>query len=471
MPNPSMPWYTDDTLHASAVLRRAYSIDLRKPVRRQRVDEALVQGDQRGYQIALRLTRGEETLVRAESITGYLVRPDGQTIALPGIWEGEAALVTLTSDCLTVPGHTQLLCRAVTDGGTVASTVLVLDFTVIPGAGDDAQTGGGTLVATDALLAEISRLEQASQQAVSDADHAIASAAAARAEAEEAARTANQAAEAATEAAGSVSDALSAILPVLDTRAGALVMTSPEASSVTVYADGESALLPRLTMDEAAVPGDTPSPDHEIVFPALDALSLTVNGDTVSIPLPSACVGGYIDWKRGKYVQTHVLDVYDDSIVYKRIVQPALMIYSCDVIHQGRLVAANMLRAVPQSYFSNAEPGTCWISETGLLLRLVFDGADERFLTVSSFTQFVREHPLLLLIELNEPIEHDIALPRLSALPGENTASCAEGGRLSLTYNAQLTHVIEDLYARLAAAQMTDAASPAYAGDGATKEE
>lgn len=243
----AMQWTIDQT------------VDLHKGVRTPQVwPEALMLcGDDRAHVWRVRVLDGGAPATLTGSVTGYFVRADGVTVSVTGALTGNVASVVLKSGCYAADGDMAAVMRLASEG-----TVLTLATIVLPVRRvltDSIADPEHIVPSLDALLAQITAMEQGTEAAETAAESAEAGAAAATA-----------AATAANTAAGRADDAAAAI-EELTVSAAALAPGSQPTATVAENADGGKHIA-------FGVPAGEPGTGMEIkgVYASVAALAAAV---------------------------------------------------------------------------------------------------------------------------------------------------------------------------------------------------
>lgn len=142
-----------------------FRTDLDRGVEMQPLKTAFVMGDRESHVFAVQLYRsgGDGDLPQAASVTGYFIRADGATVAIPGMYSNGSAVVQLPAACYAVAGRFFLLVKTTHDG--IVHTVLWCEGTVSPSVTDVAVDPGEAVPSLDQLLAQIAAMEEATAEA------------------------------------------------------------------------------------------------------------------------------------------------------------------------------------------------------------------------------------------------------------------------------------------------------------------
>lgn len=174
---------------------------------------------------------GEAVALTGATITGYFVRTDGNTVAIQGSAEGNAAAVTLAQACYAFEGDLKGVMRLTLGGKTITLSVLTLMVRkVLTNAIIDP---GNAIPSLEDLLAQIEAMETATAAANTAAGAANTAAAAATS----AASAANAAATAATNAANAANSGETARVAAEKNRASA---ETARANAETARANAET---------------------------------------------------------------------------------------------------------------------------------------------------------------------------------------------------------------------------------------
>ncbi len=145
------------------VLDRLYTVELTRPLRLMPMDDLVMTGDQNAHRIRAALLENGQAVSGITAVRGVFLRPDGQTVLIPGTLEAGEARVTLPAACYAVPGWAQLAVR-VTRGDAVA-TVLALSCQVLAGETDAILDPAGMVPDLNALLSKLDDMDAAALSA------------------------------------------------------------------------------------------------------------------------------------------------------------------------------------------------------------------------------------------------------------------------------------------------------------------
>lgn len=113
----------------SVLIERSFTVDLAQPMTPHTLTDQLCAGDSTAHCFTVRLHRGDAPVRGVVDAAGYWLRPDGQTVLLPGrVADGNTVSVTLAEACYRAPGWCTLCIRAA--DGEAMTTVLVLNVLV-----------------------------------------------------------------------------------------------------------------------------------------------------------------------------------------------------------------------------------------------------------------------------------------------------------------------------------------------------
>lgn len=172
-----------------------YKADLQRTPQVQAIMGNTFTQDNLGNLMGAVVTDGGEPVALTGAATGYVIRPDGNTVVITGTVDGDRAYIILPEAAYAVPGMITVTLRLV-DGS--AKTVLAAwAVNVQRSASGDIIDPGHVVPSLDELLAQIDAMEQgtaAANQAASAANTAAANADAKAALADQKATLANTAA-------------------------------------------------------------------------------------------------------------------------------------------------------------------------------------------------------------------------------------------------------------------------------------
>ena len=147
-------------------------------------------GDNNAHTWRVTVLDGGEAAQVAGSVTGYFVRPDGNTVAVQGSMTGNVASVVLAQACYAQEGDVKAVLRlSVSTGAKVTLAALILPVRNV--LTDSIIDPGNVIPSLDDLLAQIASMEQLEDE-VSAAESARVSAEQGRVAAEQARATAEQ---------------------------------------------------------------------------------------------------------------------------------------------------------------------------------------------------------------------------------------------------------------------------------------
>ena len=107
---------------------------------------------------------GEAVSLSGVSCVGYLIRPNGDTVVINGgTVSGNTAYVTLPQACYAYEGHFTLAIKLV--GGGVTGTMRIIDGSIVNTTTSTVIDPGSVVPDLTALLAQINRMEEATEAA------------------------------------------------------------------------------------------------------------------------------------------------------------------------------------------------------------------------------------------------------------------------------------------------------------------
>lgn len=123
-----------------------YEQDLTAPIVTRPLSGQSFTGDQDSVMLRVTVTdNGEPADLSDQTIYGYCVRPDGETIDITGAFSENKAWVVLTSECLELQGRISVTIKA-SDGTTSAKTTLLSVALTVGLAVTDVEVSGGSIV-------------------------------------------------------------------------------------------------------------------------------------------------------------------------------------------------------------------------------------------------------------------------------------------------------------------------------------
>lgn len=166
--------------------------DLKKPVTVQALQGVVFTADSQGNKITAEVLDGGAAAALSGSVTGYIIRADGATLAVAGTLSGNKASIVLPESAYAVPGPLDIAIRLVAgSGSSQQKTVLAACRGYVQRSSTDTIIDPGHVIPSlEELLAQITVMEQAT----ADAEAATQAATAAAANANTKANTANTAA-------------------------------------------------------------------------------------------------------------------------------------------------------------------------------------------------------------------------------------------------------------------------------------
>ena len=124
----------------------------------------LFTGDQNAHEIAVEVCRnGQRENLTGTDVNGYFIRAGGDTVLLRGVCEGNEARMRLDASCYGTPGAFALVMKAVRDGVTL--TLLALSGQVRCASTEAVADPGEILPSIDELLAQVTAMEAATEEA------------------------------------------------------------------------------------------------------------------------------------------------------------------------------------------------------------------------------------------------------------------------------------------------------------------
>lgn len=210
-------------------------------------------GDNNAHTWRVTVLDGGEAAQVTGSVTGYFVRPDGNTVAVQGSMTGNVASVVLAQACYAQEGDVKAVLRlSVSTGAKVTLAALILPVRNV--LTDSIIDPGEVIPSLDDLLAQIASMEQLEDE-VSAAESARVSAEQGRVAAEQARATAEQARATAETSRASAEDdreeAETARVTAEQTRASA------ETNRANAEDDREEAEAARVNAEDDRVEAET----------------------------------------------------------------------------------------------------------------------------------------------------------------------------------------------------------------------
>ena len=210
-------------------------------------------GDNNAHTWRVTVLDGGEAAQVTGSVTGYFVRPDGNTVAVQGSMTGNVASVVLAQACYAQEGDVKAVLRlSVSTGAKVTLAALILPVRNV--LTDSIIDPGNVIPSLDDLLAQIASMEQLEDE-VSAAESARVSAEQGRVAAEQARATAEQARATAETSRASAEDdreeAETARVTAEQTRASA------ETNRANAEDDREEAEAARVTAEQQRASAET----------------------------------------------------------------------------------------------------------------------------------------------------------------------------------------------------------------------
>ena len=187
-----------------AVIESWFRQDLGKTVQVQTLHGAVFTEDNEGNLVGVRCYKDGAEAALTGTVSGYVIRPDEQTVAITdGVLSGNAASILLSADALEVPGIIRVIIR-LTDGD-VRTTLCAIRAVVQQSRSENIIDGDRVIYSIDDMLRQIAACETATNAATTAASAANEAASAANTKANlanEKAELANTKANLANEKAG-----------------------------------------------------------------------------------------------------------------------------------------------------------------------------------------------------------------------------------------------------------------------------
>lgn len=140
------------------VFNDTINVDLNKPLARSRA--VLSSGDNNANCFGASIYQNGNAIdISGYAVTGYFVNPDGDTLVIAGIAEGNTALVTLPQACYASEGSGTLAIKV--SGVKFTGTVRVVDCHTRTVETDNVYDPGNAVPTLDDLLAQIEAMEAA----------------------------------------------------------------------------------------------------------------------------------------------------------------------------------------------------------------------------------------------------------------------------------------------------------------------
>ncbi len=149
----------------------SYTINLQNPLKLLKAQEPLFTGDRAAHTLSLSVLDGEDAFPLTDyTLRGYFLRSDGETVLLTGSTASNTAALTLTESCYAVPGVFTLVVKAA--AAQEVRTLLAVNGNILCSATDSVIDPENVIPSLSELLAQIDRMEQASDRAANAANSA-----------------------------------------------------------------------------------------------------------------------------------------------------------------------------------------------------------------------------------------------------------------------------------------------------------
>lgn len=244
-----------------------------------------------------------------------------------------------------------------------------------------------------------------------------------------------------------------------------------ETATVQFQAVGQTGILPTVWINAVQEGEGEPSTTNIRPIRGVDALEITLcgaitdstqegySGTTYTVALPETSYGGYVDWKQGKYVQTHaVLFLFNTG---------------SSSTYMSYMYASGFTKGKPSDVMSGICSHYQYYCYHQNKVGVTLDGAsvvycpDKKNLatqeSLAEWLAYLQEQydagtPVTVVYKLETPVEYRLEeLPKLVALPGTNALSHNGNGAIAVSYNHDLalTQDIEEANAAANRAQAT----------------
>lgn len=206
-------------------------------------------------------------------------------------------------------------------------------------------------------------------------------------------------------------------------------------------------IIPKVYIEAQQNGSGDPSPSNIISIAGTSEINLTVLDTTHNVSLPEISYGGYIDWARKKYVQTHGIKVFDGTETFAKT--NSVNAYYCDYYTGSESAGAAMIcdSIYCSHYIGMSTPDfNTNIGYYNLkygedsIHRHLFRVSDD-IASVSNWVNYLAAQysagtPVTVVYELAEPIEYDLPdIPRLQAVDGLNVVQAVGAKKLYVSYN------------------------------------
>ena len=146
-----------------AVFETLLKSDLKKPVTVQALQGVVFTADSAGNRVTVEVTDGGSPAALSGTVTGYVIRADGGTLAVTGTLSGNKASIVLPASAYAVPGPMQIAIRLT--AGSVKTVLGACSGYVQRSTTDTVIDPGHVIPSLEELLAQIAVMEQATADA------------------------------------------------------------------------------------------------------------------------------------------------------------------------------------------------------------------------------------------------------------------------------------------------------------------
>lgn len=146
-----------------AVFETLLKSDLKKPVTVQALQGVVFTADSAGNRVTVEVTDGGSPATLSGTVTGYVIRADGGTLAVTGTLSGNKASIVLPASAYAVPGPMQIAIRLT--AGSVKTVLGACSGYVQRSTTDTVIDPGHVIPSLEELLAQIAVMEQATADA------------------------------------------------------------------------------------------------------------------------------------------------------------------------------------------------------------------------------------------------------------------------------------------------------------------
>lgn len=145
--------------------------DLAKPLIRQNFGLVMASGDEKANRFRVELTRnGEDVDASGCSVIGYLIRPNDETLRIPGTADGSTVYVDITDHGYVYDGNFTLTIKVYGDG--FATAVAIFDGQIAKTTSENIVDGDRVIYGVEDILAQIDAMETAEANANEAAENA-----------------------------------------------------------------------------------------------------------------------------------------------------------------------------------------------------------------------------------------------------------------------------------------------------------